>query len=210
MRQQMWRRLLNLPTCLWSRISVSIQLHTGTWFMHPVQWVTTLCIWLVRLVLLYSWIIRLQSCPCFSECPSGCSGCQYSECTCAHPDENPDFKSCEADVNHVYVDCLKACDPGEDHCARTCAHNYNTMVKMCPCMADCPDGCPCDSYACPTDHVLAIWGNPPQAAITNSVNGDVVDIRWDAGTEDHVTAQSMCSLVFENNFYILGHGFKKC
>jgi len=92
----------------------------------------------------------VQSCPCFSQCPNGCDGCANSICVCARPDEDPDYVTCAAWVKSVYNECFTRCTPGNVDCVSECARNFNAMISQCPCQAECPSGCPCEAYQCPS------------------------------------------------------------
>ena len=75
----------------------------------------------------------IQSCPCFSQCLSGCTDCPNQICTCAFPDSNPDYVSCAAWVESVYTECLTSCTAGDVHCLSLFGFSYNSMINQCPC-----------------------------------------------------------------------------
>ena len=75
----------------------------------------------------------IQSCPCFSDCPSGCDECLNSICACSIPDENPDYILCAAQVEAAYLKCLIECPSGDAECVAKCARDYNILLEQCPC-----------------------------------------------------------------------------
>ena len=189
----------------------------------------------------------IDACPCSPQCPNGCDDCANSIFVCAHPDADPDYVTCADWVEFVYIECFVGCSPGNVDCVSECARTYNTMISQCPCQvrvffkrncnllkrekAECPSGCPCETYQCPaitstlettttavtttttelttspsTDnlHILAIWykSSSSSNAILTDSNGVTTSIRW--GDEGEVSAASFCALTFQNQFYILG------
>lgn len=74
----------------------------------------------------------------------------------------------------------------------------------CPCESECPSGCPCPSYNCQTALVVSTWsflGTDGPAQIVNT-NGDENVPLFDLGLKTEVDGS--CSVVYENEFYILG------
>merc|ERR1711935_1139757 len=156
----------------------------------------------------------IQSCPCFSQCPDGCSDCTNSICVCAHPDDNPDYVNCVDWVESVYVECLVSCQAGDVHCLSICGQTYSRMLNECPCEDGCPNGCPCDAYECPTvdtTKMLVIWGEYINAsytkilALATNSDGDAIDIEWhDIQYIDISATSTRCSVVWQNQFYLIG------
>ena len=79
-----------------------------------------------------------------------------------------------------------------------CTTVESSYVDNCPCGVHCSNGCPCSNYKCPA--VLILYNNV-NALVTN-VKGHVSDIEWNGG--DDISAYSLCSLSFQNKFYVFG------
>ena len=75
----------------------------------------------------------IQACPCFSECSDGCDDCSNSICTCAYPDEDPDYLLCASASETRYMACIGGCNAGDIHCVVVCGANFNTDISNCPC-----------------------------------------------------------------------------
>ena len=68
-------------------------------------------------------------------------------------DSNPDADSCKNEASSILSQCLNDC--GEDSaCRSACNRDYSEQVNNCPCEENCPFGCPCPDYNCPS------WENP--------------------------------------------------
>ena len=46
--------------------------------------------------------------------------------------------------------CISECELSDDACAESCSQEYTESLKSCPCRENCPTGCPCPNYQCPT------------------------------------------------------------
>ncbi|CBY12283.1 unnamed protein product [Oikopleura dioica] len=90
-----------------------------------------------------------RSCPCYDFCPNGCEGCGNSICTCKSPEtDNSHYIQCIHEGTHKLDDCFKTCTANST-CHETCLEDMRRESKMCPCMEDCPLGCPCEgAYDC--------------------------------------------------------------
>ena len=55
-----------------------------------------------------------------------------------------------------------------------------------------------------TQPTLVIWGKFETEALLTNINGDVKNLAW--GNEGDVDGYSLCKLVHQNQFYLLGHG----
>ena len=90
-------------------------------------------------------------------------------------------------------------------CQYECEIEYNHGVHDCPCNAGCPNGCPCPNYDCDVnldrtfDSVLLL---NEQTAVLRSLEGDVFD--FDYSVDDASYAYGHCSIVFNNENFILG------
>ena len=49
-----------------------------------------------------------NSCPCGSNCPLGCIGCDHELCQC-NPDKNPDSIECVHFLEEQFVACIDVC-----------------------------------------------------------------------------------------------------
>ena len=86
----------------------------------------------------------MEDCPCASNCPNGCDGCQSIFCgTCVDPEiDDVNYKVC-VDRNSADLDfCLKRCT-NDVSCHRSCYDDFESNLEDCPCMKNCPAGCPC-------------------------------------------------------------------
>ena len=75
----------------------------------------------------------IQACPCFSQCSDGCDDCANSICTCAYPDEDPNYLLCASAAETRYMACIGSCTLGDVHCLALCGVNFNTDISNCPC-----------------------------------------------------------------------------
>lgn len=121
---------------------------------------------------------------------------------CVNPESNVDFVTCQTYYTSVYTDCLSDC-VNNAGCASDCSRRFDQNMIECPCAPNCPGGCPCPVYTCPSTRILTIWGvSNTTAILTRSNDGLVTDVRW--GNEGDVSGLSLCSIKHENDFYILG------
>merc|ERR1712131_425644 len=81
-------------------------------------------------------------------CPGGCTECNSPFCTCASPEQNPDYAACQSKIEELYHSCLFDCGVHDYECFAGCNREYDESLQFCPCMADCPVGCPCPTYDC--------------------------------------------------------------
>ena len=93
-------------------------------------------------------VVIMFSDPSKSGCPYGCDGCPSSFCQCHDYANNPDFISCEADLEEVYMECLALCETSDFDCLGSCSRDYYFNLDNCPCRSNCPGGCPCENYDC--------------------------------------------------------------
>ena len=52
--------------------------------------------------------------------------------------------------HHLLSKCVVLCEVGDNVCFQSCAREYSENLKNCPCQENCPTGCPCPEYQCPT------------------------------------------------------------
>ena len=89
--------------------------------------------------------LAMDNCPCSTNCPNGCDGCQSTFCgACDNPQANDvNYQVC-VDKNSGFLDfCLKQCS-NDPTCHRTCYDEFESNLEDCPCMKNCPNGCPCE------------------------------------------------------------------
>ena len=89
-----------------------------------------------------------NSCPCFENCPSGCSNCKSEFCEGCDAETDQNYLACAADAQSVYISCISTCAPGDTECPADCNRAYHEDLNKCPCMEGCPTGCPCPNYEC--------------------------------------------------------------
>ena len=110
---------------------------------------------------------------------------------------------CEEYFEDEYLKCVSECN-NDAFCVSKCAREYNEAILNCPCNRNCPEGCPCPNYECPSDknlnHVL-ILHNVGDAMVTN-ILGIQRTLVWNSDPD--VNQESYCSLKFQNDFYIFG------
>ena len=41
---------------------------------------------------------EMKKCPCYEDCPSGCSGCSSAFCKCSDPTTDPEYVECQERV----------------------------------------------------------------------------------------------------------------
>ena len=93
----------------------------------------------------------LTLCPCHEDCFDGCpceqgsAYCDGFECTDFHADA---YEACVHFSQGIFFTCTDECVDFDQECQDQCAELYVSELDKCPCMAACPDGCPCDGYNC--------------------------------------------------------------
>ncbi|CAG5110136.1 Oidioi.mRNA.OKI2018_I69.chr2.g4568.t1.cds [Oikopleura dioica] len=90
-----------------------------------------------------------DSCPCFHDCPDGCDGCKHPLCFCKNPElDNPIYKQCIEEAAARQKKCVTTCY-ANNACFERCNDDFFIDSARCPCMSECPTGCPCDGgYKC--------------------------------------------------------------
>ena len=61
-----------------------------------------------------------------------------------------DYAECELFYDEIYNECWLSCAPGDFMCTVSCTRDYTDNLSNCPCQTNCPDGCPCPIYNCPS------------------------------------------------------------
>jgi len=93
----------------------------------------------------------LNECPCYAKCFEGCDNCQNPVCdqSCSDPDNSTASLQCKHFVNMRYKECANTCDiDGTSECFDNCESSRAENMANCPCMQNCPNGCPCENWAC--------------------------------------------------------------
>ena len=90
----------------------------------------------------------IYHCPCYPGCLSGCDECDSSFCQCSDYESNSDFLACQSYFEDIYISCIVGCKAGDVQCLTDCARDLDLNMLECPCMKNCPYGCPCDNYQC--------------------------------------------------------------
>ena len=73
-----------------------------------------------------SLLLNPSKSPCHENCPDGCPGCDSPFCSCAIPDQNPDFEVCS---EHAWTDlgkCLSTCH-GDGDCLTECYRQHGIV-----------------------------------------------------------------------------------
>ena len=66
---------------------------------------------------------------------------------CDDIDANDDWHRCEDGLQIELGECFEGC--GTDSlCLIDCSSDFEIALKDCPCMENCPDGCPCPNWDC--------------------------------------------------------------
>ncbi|CAG5111069.1 Oidioi.mRNA.OKI2018_I69.chr2.g5405.t1.cds [Oikopleura dioica] len=77
-----------------------------------------------------------NSCPCGTDCPTGCVECEeHPLCIgkCADAEQNnPEYKSCLNDSLDELTACMKTCEP-TDTCHENCCSGHRERMTACPC-----------------------------------------------------------------------------
>ena len=157
-------------------------------------------------------------CPCFAECPNGCFDCQNQVYACYDAENNPDFLVCENYYHNLYSKCVVSCAVGDNECFQKCVRQYAENMKECPCEENCPTGCLCLTYQCPTvssttteatttapssDWIL-ILNTMSSSRIPLIINGlgESKEVSFTLDTNTEVGAS--CSIVWKSKMYIFG------
>ena len=160
-------------------------------------------------------------CPCFPGCPRGCQDCPtLPVCQCQVPEENLDNIDCQDEAADVYILCIMHCAPNDIDCVNKCMREYNTLVADCPCMANCPGGCPCPDYTC-TDRttttvattttgtkekdtvlVLNTFSSQNHPLLLNSIGDEDYDFSFTY--EADTSAYMSCSLTYHGQMLVFG------
>ena len=59
-----------------------------------------------------------------------------------------DIEICVGINRKNLCDEMNKCLPFDDQCETQVMESYQNKKLNCPCMSNCPDGCPCPSYEC--------------------------------------------------------------
>ncbi|CBY10654.1 unnamed protein product [Oikopleura dioica] len=88
---------------------------------------------------------NIRDCPCSDEHQDGCGSSSHSICTCKNPQvDNIFFRQCFAEATGRSNECYENCGMNI-HCFDGCLASFKEEMKECPCMENCPLGCPCEN-----------------------------------------------------------------
>ena len=113
-------------------------------------------------------------CPCHANCEDGCP-CDFisdycNECK-MEPINQAEYKKCADKATIELLTCDQECEAFDDNCLTKCTDEFNTAIGHCPCMVNCADGCPCETYYCEQTPTA----EPPPPVINNDVHLLVLD-----------------------------------
>jgi len=92
----------------------------------------------------------LDNCPCHINCYEGCP-CPNDNDFCVihcHDKFKDEYDVCHNDLRAQLFKCEDDCGPFNPECEHQCFVNYENQMKNCPCMDNCPEGCPCPAFDC--------------------------------------------------------------
>ncbi|CAG5113968.1 Oidioi.mRNA.OKI2018_I69.chr2.g8056.t1.cds [Oikopleura dioica] len=90
----------------------------------------------------------MADCPCNLNCPNGCDGCDHPLCNVCDAESNMHSQQCKNEAVQKESLCKKSCEMTDDDCYSQCHLELMNDKMECPCMDNCPNGCPCDSFKC--------------------------------------------------------------
>ena len=116
-----------------------------------------------------------SDCPCHSNCQNGCP-CDFASDYCDNeckmePVNQVEYKKCADKATIELLTCDHGCEAFDDNCLTKCAGEFNTAISNCPCMTNCANGCPCETYQCEQSPTV----EPPPPVINNDVHLLVLD-----------------------------------
>ena len=133
--------------------------------------------------------------------------CATVNCSSCAEDFNPDADACrnESDVN--LSACLTACDLDDTSCRSACNREYTDALSQCPCQENCPHGCPCSGFECPswqnaTSLLTLHWYDQSTEPLVIQTSDDYRRAAFDvpASAQIHYS----CSLTWRNEMFIFG------
>ena len=104
--------------------------------------------------------------------------------------------------------CVNACF-GDNVCVQQCNREYEENRVNCPCQENCPEGCPCPAYECPTGSQSS-WVLPLNTywksndfttlIIDGFGRSKKINFSYDSKTE----VSGSCSVVWHGKMYVFG------
>lgn len=170
----------------------------------------------------------INACPCYQNCPSGCSECESDFCPCTDPESNVDYVECSTLAYNQFVTCIGACGPESPACYDKCNNEYVRQLNQCPCRDGCPLGCPCEEYQCTStttttmsittttattdamDSILVLnTFTPSNRPLITDQTGSIADWNMFFLYGDQTEVYHSCSLVWNNEMFVFGGEHEK-
>ncbi|CAG5100099.1 Oidioi.mRNA.OKI2018_I69.XSR.g16842.t1.cds [Oikopleura dioica] len=153
----------------------------------------------------------IDSCPCYRDCPEGCFDCEHPLCFCKDPEiTNPTYKQCIEEAGRELKDCVVNCVANKD-CFDLCYGNFTVASERCPCMAECPGGCPCENgYNCqPFILALGEWRDHRISYVISSDGHFIENRHFDIpdGDGTYSYLESAGFSILNGEVYIFGENF---
>ena len=153
-------------------------------------------------------------CPCYDKCFDGCP-CEHDSVYCGNcqVDYLDEYAVCSDEAHETLYSCLNACPNFDIACDHKCTIDFDKQLKNCPCMENCPGGCPCSDYECPSKVaeqfvVMRTNGQPEQRKVRLDLSPPPTEIGVDWFDVDlknsHEPRIGGCSMVLRNRVYIIG------
>lgn len=87
-------------------------------------------------------------------------------------------------------------------CIGACNRDYDTMIESCPCMSNCPSGCPCPDYKCPCKPLYM-----SQCLLENGAKGMITFVEQDCQGDISVQIDASFTCTDIENCAADNHGF---
>ena len=131
---------------------------------------------------------------------------------------NPEFLACQKKFEEIYLACIVDCGNGGSICLAACVRDFDKNLLDCPCMENCSDGCPCDSYECEqtttTSSVATTVAPKTSVLVLNTFREYNVPVKiyangradnsLDFTIAENTQVAHSCSVTFRNQNYVLG------
>ena len=110
----------------------------------------------------------------------------------------------------IESECVTQCEVDDSVCLQVCAREYALNLKNCPCEENCPEGCPCKEYECPTRNTWSLVINTRDSKNSPLVvdgygQSKEIDFSYQSQTE----AFGSCSVVWNGKMHLFGGSFYK-
>ena len=122
-------------------------------------------------------------------------------------DEYDDYGACINEAENRALECELQCHSDnfvDVECSRDCLRTLAEEEKNCPGNENCPNGCPCPDYRCPSTSVLVLctFDNNRPLMIDNTGAIDY-SFAWDWG-DATTEVRDSCSVQYEGEIWIFG------